>query len=61
VRRPRDPDLMTVKEINSRAFLWWQFDEGVSGTLTLTMEAAKKLALELESIVLMHEERNKNV
>lgn len=60
IRRQRDPDRLSVKEHNHKVFLWWLYDEGPSGTLTLSMETAKSLAVDLESIVLMYEERQKS-
>jgi hypothetical protein len=60
MRRQRDPDRFTAKDNNGRVFFWYMYDEGASGTFTLSYDVAKKLAHELELIVLLHEERNKN-
>jgi hypothetical protein len=46
--------------VNGRAFIWWNYDEGVSGTLSLSPEVAGQLATELECIKLLADMEDTN-
>lgn len=56
MRRQRDPDSLKVRLLpNGRVFVSWNYDEGPSGTLTLSVEAAGRLGTDLECIKLLSE------
>lgn len=53
---------MKVRRLpNGRVFIWWSYDEGTSGTLSLSIEAAGRLSTELECIKLLAEMEENDV
>ncbi len=44
MRKRRDPDRLEVRPLKDEVFISWLYDEGVSGTLSLTPKVAKDLA-----------------
>lgn len=62
MRAAHDPDTMKVRRLpNGRVFIWWSYDEGTSGTLSLSIEAAGRLSTELECIKLLAEMEENDV
>lgn len=49
MRKHRDPDRVDVRSVGDGVFVSWLYDEGVSGTLTLTPELALELAAALKA------------
>lgn len=53
MRKRRDPDRLDVRAIDDKeVFISWLFDEGVSGTLSLTPDTALRLSASLKAAAL---------